>query len=115
MIASAPAPFARDTASVIPRSLKLPVGFAPSSLRSTRAPTRSDITGASTSGVEPSFRVTTGSPRASDNRSRYRSIRGGGTWRGPSLNELFLDDPDRARRGPHEVERSDLLDGREEP
>ena len=33
MIASAPDPFARDTATVIPRSLKLPVGFAPSSLR----------------------------------------------------------------------------------
>ena len=31
MIASAPGPFARDTATVIPRSLKLPVGLAPSS------------------------------------------------------------------------------------
>ena len=76
--ASAPAPFARDTARVIPRSLKLAVGFAPSSFSSTRAPTRSEITGASTSGVEPSFRVTTGSPGSSGSRSRYRSMRGGG-------------------------------------
>ena len=33
MIASAPEPLARETATVIPRSLKLPVGFAPSNLR----------------------------------------------------------------------------------
>ena len=69
--ASAPAPFARETATVMPRSLKLPVGFVPSSFSSTRAPTRSEIAGASTSGVEPSFRVTTGSPGSSvSSRSR---------------------------------------------
>ena len=33
MTASAPEPLARETATVMPRSLKLPVGFAPSSFR----------------------------------------------------------------------------------
>ena len=83
MIASAPAPFARETATVIPRSLKLPVGLAPSSFRWTLAPTSSETTGASTSGVDPSLRVTTGSPGSSGSRSRYRSIRGAGMPPGP--------------------------------
>ena len=33
MTASAPCPFARETATVMPRSLNEPVGFAPSTLR----------------------------------------------------------------------------------
>ena len=70
MIASAPAPFARETATVIPRSLKLPVGFAPSNFKYTSAPTRSESRGEWISGVEPSFRVTTGSPSSSGRWSR---------------------------------------------
>ena len=65
MIASAPAPLARETATVMPRSLKLPVGFVPSNLRWTSAPTRSESRGEWISGVEPSLSVTTGSPSSS--------------------------------------------------
>ena len=68
--ASAPRAFARETATVIPRSLKLPVGFAPSNFSSARTPSRSERRSASISGVEPSFRVTIGSPASSGNRSR---------------------------------------------
>src|SRR5215217_1446221 len=70
MIASAPAPLARETATVMPRSLKLPVGFAPSNLRYTSAPTRSVRRGEWISGVEPSLSVTTGSPSSRGSRSR---------------------------------------------
>ncbi|MGN6201333.1 MAG: hypothetical protein ACTHNY_02880 [Solirubrobacterales bacterium] len=70
MIASAPRPFARETATVIPRSLNEPVGFSPSNLKKARAPMRSESRGASISGVEPSLRVTTGSPGSSESRSR---------------------------------------------
>ena len=45
---------------VMPRSLNEPVGFAPSTLSQTLAPTRSERRGAGTSGVPPSSRVTTG-------------------------------------------------------
>src|SRR5215213_3578622 len=79
MTASAPAPFALETATVIPRSLKLPVGFAPSNLSQDLAPIRSESLGASINGVLPSLRVTTGSPGSSESRSRYRSISGWGT------------------------------------
>jgi len=68
--ASAPSATARETATVIPRSLNEPVGFAPSILSRTRAPTRSEITGASIRGVEPSSSVTTGSSAPIGNRSR---------------------------------------------
>ena len=68
--ASAPFPFARETARVMPRSLKLPVGFIPSNLRCVSTPIRSDRRGACTSGVEPSIRVTIGSPGSSGRRSR---------------------------------------------
>ena len=60
MIASAPLPFAHDTASVMPRSLKLPVGFMPSNLRWVSMPIRSDRRGAWISGVEPSISDTIG-------------------------------------------------------
>ena len=42
MTASAPSRSAADTAQVIPRSLKEPVGLAPSIFSHTSAPTRSD-------------------------------------------------------------------------
>src|SRR4051812_7550054 len=112
MIASAPRPFARDTATVIPRSLKLPVGLVPSNLSHARAPIFSESRGTSISGVEPSFRVTTGSPSSSGSRSRYREISGSGI--AVLLHELFFDDPDRAGRRAQEVELRDLLHGAEE-
>src|SRR3954452_13724923 len=60
MIALLPASTAFDTAIVMPRSLNEPVGFAPSTFRYTSPRTRSDSSGAGTSGVLPSYRVTTG-------------------------------------------------------
>ena len=68
--ASAPSRTAADTAQVIPRSLNDPVGLEPSSLSQTSAPTRSPMTGAGTSGVEPSPIEITGSPSANGSRSR---------------------------------------------
>ena len=58
--ALAPSSTALEMAMVMPRSLKLPVGLAPSTLSQTSAPTRSERRGAGTSGVAPSSRVTTG-------------------------------------------------------
>ena len=68
--ARAPSSTAFDTASVIPRSLKLPVGFAPSHLSQTDAPSRSESRGAGTSGVEPSPSDTTGVAGPTESRSR---------------------------------------------
>ena len=69
----APASSALDTATVIPRSLKLPVGFAPSrEVQLDAEPVRER--GAVRSGVEPSPSVTTGVDSLTGNRSRYRSI-----------------------------------------
>ncbi len=59
--ASAPSPIAADTATVMPRSLKLPVGLAPSTFRYTSQPVSSLRCGAGTSGVSPSSSVTSGS------------------------------------------------------
>ena len=61
MIALEPSSTALDTAIVMPRSLNEPVGLAPSTLRWTSAPIRWESTGAGTSGVSPSPRVTSGS------------------------------------------------------
>jgi hypothetical protein len=58
------------TAIVIPRSLNDPVGFAPSTLRNTSQPTRSDRCGAGSSGVPPSPRVTIFQPGSTGIRSR---------------------------------------------
>src|SRR6185312_3229179 len=69
-IASDPSRTAADTAQVMPRSWKEPVGFSPSSLHHTSAPTRSDNRGARISGVLPSPSETTGSPAAKGRRSR---------------------------------------------
>ena len=68
--ALAPSRTDADTAHVIPRSLNEPVGLAPSSFRRTVAPTSSESTGARSSGVEPSWRVTSGSPGANGSRCR---------------------------------------------
>jgi hypothetical protein len=59
MIASAPFAFACETATVMPRSLKLPVGFMPSNFRCVSISRRSESRGACTSGVDPSIKVTT--------------------------------------------------------
>src|SRR3954447_13134504 len=75
MMAFDPSSTALDTAMVIPRSLKEPVGLAPSTLRYTSAPVRRDSTGAGTSGVLPSCRVTTGVVSEPGSRSRYASIK----------------------------------------
>src|SRR4051794_1897415 len=121
--ASAPSRTAAETAHVMPRSLNDPVGFAPSNLSQTSAPTRSESRGAGTSGVEPSPRETTGSPSANGSRSRKRSMtpgvraasaRFGRGRRTRGSFVLLLDDADGPRARAHEVEAGDQLAGREE-
>src|SRR5215211_8811547 len=58
----------------MPRSLNDPVGLAPSTFSQTSQPVRADSTGAGTSGVPPSSRVTTGVLGPTGSRSRYRSM-----------------------------------------
>ncbi len=72
--ALAPSSTAMEMAIVMPRSLKLPVGLAPSTLSHTAAPTRSDSRGAGTSGVPPSSSVTTGVFSVMGRKSRYSSM-----------------------------------------
>ena len=68
--ASAPSASACVTATHIPRSLKLPVGFAPSHLTQSSIPSRAESRGTWRSGVEPSPSDTAGVPGASASRSR---------------------------------------------
>ena len=70
----APSSRALETATVIPRSLKEPVGLRPSYLRWTSRPVRAESRGAGTSGVPPSPSETTGVNSLTGSRSRYRSI-----------------------------------------
>ena len=72
--ALAPSSTAIEMAMVIPRSLKLPVGFTPSTLSQTSAPTRSERRGAGTSGVPPSSSVTTGVVSVRGKKRRYSSM-----------------------------------------
>ena len=74
MTAFAPSSLARVMAMVMPRSLKDPVGLAPSTLRWTSQPVRSESTCAGTSGVPPSRSVTTGVVSVTGSRSRYSSM-----------------------------------------
>ena len=67
--ARAPAPVATLSATVIPRSLNEPVGFAPSTLYRTSQPSRSDRFSAWTRGVLPSPSVITGSVSATGSHS----------------------------------------------
>jgi len=60
MTAFDPSSTALVIAIVIPRSLKEPVGLAPSTLRNTSHPVRRDSSGAGSSGVAPSWSVITG-------------------------------------------------------
>ena len=58
--ASAPSSTALDMATVIPRSLKDPVGFAPSNFSHSSTPSRSESRSARRSGVPPSPSEITG-------------------------------------------------------
>ena len=69
------------TATVIPRSLNDPVGFAPSTLSHTSQPVRSDRWFARTSGVPPSLSVTGSQSAAKGMRSRYSLMRPVQWWR----------------------------------
>jgi hypothetical protein len=68
--AVAPSSSALEIATVIPRSLKLPVGFAPSHLTYSSTPSPSDRRGAGRSGVDPSPSETTGVAGPIGSRSR---------------------------------------------
>ena len=72
--AFAPSSIALLIASVIPRSLNEPVGFAPSYFSQTSQPVSSDSGSDRTSGVPPSHSVTTGVSSETGRRSRYSSI-----------------------------------------
>ena len=72
--ALAPSSRAFEMASVMPLSLKDPVGLRPSIFKSTRACRRSDNFGAGSSGVPPSKRVTTGVASVTGRSLRYASI-----------------------------------------
>src|SRR3972149_7411130 len=61
-------------ASVIPRSLKEAVGFAPSYFSQTSQPVSADSGAERTSGVPPSHSVTTGVVSVTGSRSRYSSM-----------------------------------------
>ena len=67
----APSSTPLEMAIVIPRSLNDPVGLRPSTLRSTRTPTRSEIVGASSNGVAPSSNVITGVASVTGSNDRY--------------------------------------------
>src|SRR5215216_4873645 len=109
----APSRTAADTAHVIPRSLNEPVGLAPSSFSQTSQPARSETRSANTSGVEPSWSETTGSPSANGSRSRQRSISpaiaaaSDEPVGGRPSRELLVDHADRARSRADEVELRD--------
>ena len=70
MTAFEPSSTALLIAIVMPRSLNDPVGLAPSTLRCTSQPVRSDRYGAGSSGVPPSRRVMTGVASVTGSRSR---------------------------------------------
>src|SRR5437763_3810286 len=61
-------------ARVMPRSLKDPVGLAPSNLRKTSQPVSSESEPLRMSGVPPSCSVTTGVASVTGRRSRYSSM-----------------------------------------
>ena len=70
MTAWAPSSTAFDTARVMPRSLKLAVGFMPSTFACTSRPRRSDSRGSGTRGVAPSPSETTGVASVTGRNSR---------------------------------------------
>src|SRR5690348_2190610 len=72
--AFAPSSSAFEMATVMPRSLNDPVGLAPSTFSHTVAPTRSDNRDAGSSGVPPSWSVTTGVAPETGRKVRYSSM-----------------------------------------
>src|SRR3954452_6473261 len=70
----APSSTALVMAIVMPRSLKEPVGFAPSTLRWTSSPSSSERRGAAINGVLPSSSVITGVASVTGRCSRYASM-----------------------------------------
>ena len=72
--ASAPSCLATEIATVMPRSLKEPVGLSPSTLSQTSAPVSSESHSETTSGVPPSRSVTAAVPSGISSRSRYSSM-----------------------------------------
>ena len=73
--ALAPSPTALETAMVMPRSLKEPVGFIPSYFKYTwSAPTSFARAGASIRGVPPSPSVIIGVLLSTSSRSKYSRI-----------------------------------------
>src|SRR5674536_130919 len=71
MTARLPSSTALENATVIPRSLKDPVGLAPSTLRWTSQSVSDDRCGAGTSGVPPSRKVMIGVCSVTGSRCRY--------------------------------------------
>ena len=71
MTALAPCSTARESATVMPRSLNEPVGFMPSNFTQTSAPVRRDRAGAGMRGVPPSPSVTTVEASLTPRRSAY--------------------------------------------
>src|SRR5262249_16768216 len=74
MTVCAPRAAASVTATVMPRSLNEPVGLTPSTLRYTVHPVSSDSTGACSSGVPPSPRVTTGTSAGTGRLAAYSAM-----------------------------------------
>src|SRR5437764_3110163 len=72
--ALAPSSTALEMAMVMPRSLKEPVGLAPSYFSQTVAFRRSESRGAGSRGVPPSRRVTTGVASETSRKDRYSSM-----------------------------------------
>jgi hypothetical protein len=70
MTAFEPSSRALVMAMVMPRSLKEPVGFRPSTFRYTSHPVRRESSGAGSSGVLPSCSVTTGELSLTGSRLR---------------------------------------------
>src|ERR1700742_4413101 len=95
MTAFAPRSTALDTAIVMTRSLKEPVGFMPSNLTQTLAPVRRERASAAISGVPPSPRVTMGVASEMSNRSAY-SRRTPRHWLAIVLQSLDSHDGDNA-------------------
>src|SRR5580693_7411935 len=72
--ALAPSSAALEMATVIPLSLNDPVGLAPSTFNTTRAPILADSRGAGSRGVPPSSNVITGVPSDTGRNWRYSSM-----------------------------------------
>ena len=120
--ALAPSSTAMEMAMVMPRSLKLPVGLAPSTFNHTSAPTCSERRAAGTRGVPPSSRVTTGVRSVIGRKARYSSMtprqpavtaRPPRPPRPPSSRPILglADDAEHAAHPVHRLVAAQLVDG----